>query len=141
MNLFRPFDDAFTALWNKTRGDCSPTYLSALQKQLGEVLPAYLNVTDSSASDIQANQQWLKNMTWQINMANGGLTSNGNDPAMAFHFPVDMQRDLLTMVSHFSSDSLGLLGIGLVRISVKACTRILLTSLCRWRNCLTSRAL
>ncbi|KAL5330490.1 hypothetical protein ACEPPN_000006 [Leptodophora sp. 'Broadleaf-Isolate-01'] len=34
VNLFRPFDEGFVALWNKTRTDCSPPYLADCRNNL-----------------------------------------------------------------------------------------------------------
>lgn len=104
VNLFRPFDDAFVTLWSKVRGDCSQPYVSAMQKQLQEVLPSYLNSPESQLAELQVNQQWVKNVQWQVNMAN----ANAGEL-----YSIDIGRDLLPMVSHFPGN-LGLLGLGLV---------------------------
>jgi hypothetical protein len=109
VNLFRPFDDTFVSLWNKTRDDCAPAYLSALQKQLQDALPTYLNDRDSQFAERQTNQQWLKNMTWQLRLAKECLTSNGNDPSISLQYPVS---DALNMVAQFSTQNLD--GIDLV---------------------------
>lgn len=106
VNLFRPFDDAFVALFTRVRGDCSAPYVSALQKQLQEALPSYLNSQESQLAELQVDQQWLKNVQWQLSMANGNA---------AELYSIDIGRDLLPMVSHFPG-SLGLLGLGLVRL-------------------------
>jgi hypothetical protein len=108
VSVFRPFDDTFTALWTKARNETAPTYLAALQKQFDDVLPVYVNVADSSLNDLQLNQQWLKTQTWHLSMA----TSHANDPSL--QLPVDVQNDLLAMASHFSSESMGLLGFRLI---------------------------
>ncbi len=111
-NLFRPFDDELVSLWNKTRANCSP-YVNALQKQFAEVLPAYLS-NDPQMSDPSRNQQWLKNLAWQISMANGNLSSNPND--LPYQYPVEVSRDLLDMASSFSAHGTQLINVGLVRI-------------------------
>lgn len=104
VNMFRPFDDAFVALWNRVRGDCSPSHVSAMQKQLQEVLPSYLTAPESQLAELQMNQQWLKNVQWQLGLANGNA---------AELYSIDIGRDLLPMVSHFPG-SLGLIGLGLI---------------------------
>ncbi|KAL1876825.1 hypothetical protein VTK73DRAFT_9202 [Phialemonium thermophilum] len=103
-SMFRPFDDAFIALWNRARGECSPSYVSTMQKQLQEVLPSYLNSQDAQLAELQVDQHWLKNMQWQLSMATGNA---------AELYSIDIGRDLLPMVSHFPG-SLGLLGLGLL---------------------------
>jgi hypothetical protein len=105
VNLFRPFDDAFVALWNRAMGECSESYISNVQKQLHEALPSYLNSHESQLAELQMNQQWLKNMQWQMSLAGGNAGEL---------YSIDIGRDLLPMVSHFPG-SLGLLGLSLVR--------------------------
>jgi hypothetical protein len=114
VSLFRPFDDMFISLWNKTRSDCSPAYLSALQKQLTEALPAYLNSTENQAADLRTSQQWLRTMVWQLSIQNGCLSSGNDDPSMTFQYPVEIARDLVSMTSQFSHQSMEVHGIGLV---------------------------
>lgn len=109
VNLFRPFDDAFVALWNKTRGKLSPSYITALQKQLAEILPAYMN---GDASDLRVNQQWLKSKAWECsNVAGGCLASNGENGQISFQYNVE---DMLSMASSFSAQGMELAGVGLV---------------------------
>lgn len=110
VSLFRPFDDIFITLWNKTRSESSPSYLSALQKQLTEMIPPYMNVQDT---DLRANQQWLKTITWHISMQNG-CVPQGNQDQMQLQYPIDMSRDLMSMTSQFSTQSTELLGVPLV---------------------------
>jgi len=114
VNLFRPFDEQFVALWNKTRTDCSPTYLAALQKQLSDALPTYLNSTENQAADLRTSQQWLRTMVWQLSIQNGCLSSGHDDPSMTFQYPVEIARDLVSMTSQFSQQSMEVHGIGLI---------------------------
>jgi hypothetical protein len=114
VSLFRPFDEHFVALWNKTRSDCSPTYLAALQKQLTDALPSYLNSTENQAADLRTSQQWLRTMVWQLSIQNGCLSSGHEDPSMTFQYPVEIARDLVSMTSQFSQHSMEVHGIGLV---------------------------
>ncbi|KAL0932873.1 C6 zinc finger protein [Colletotrichum truncatum] len=108
VNLFRPFDDAFTAVWNKTR---SNLYVSNLQKQLNEVLPTYL-CQDGQLSDLRTNQQWLKTTVWQL--THGSMNSQ-NEENMNFSYPVDMSRELLmNLASHFPGQGMELMGSGLI---------------------------
>lgn len=114
VSLFRPFDEQFVALWNKTRNDCSPTYLAALQKQLTDALPTYLNSTENQAADLRTSQQWLRTMVWQLSIQNGCLSSGHDDPSMTFQYPVEIARDLVSMTSQFSQQSMEVHGIGLI---------------------------
>ncbi|CAJ2510463.1 Uu.00g132720.m01.CDS01 [Anthostomella pinea] len=108
VNLFRPFDDTFIALWNKTRGECSPSYLGALQKQFSDLIPAYMN---GQEADVRTVQQWLKAITWQISMQHGCMPQNNQDQ---LHYQVDMSRDINSVTSQFQTQSLETLGVPLV---------------------------
>ncbi|PQE32707.1 C6 zinc finger protein [Rutstroemia sp. NJR-2017a WRK4] len=114
VNVYRPFDDQFVALWNKTRTDCNPAYLSSLQKQLTDALPLYINSTENQTADLRTSQQWLRTMVWQLSIQNGCLSSNANDPSMTFQYPVDVARDLVQMTSQFSQQSMEVHGVGLI---------------------------
>ncbi|KAB5550911.1 hypothetical protein GE09DRAFT_1174029 [Coniochaeta sp. 2T2.1] len=104
VNMFRPFDDAFVALWNRAMGECSDAYVTNVQKQLQGALPAYLNSPETQFAELQGNQQWLKNLQWQMSIAGGNAGEL---------YSIDIGRDLLPMVSHFPGN-LGLLGLGLI---------------------------
>lgn len=114
INVYKPFDDAFVALWNKTRNDCSPSYLSTLQKQLTDALPGYLGSTESQTAELRVSQQWLRTMIWQLSIQNGCLSSSHDDSSMTFAYPVEISRDLINMTSGFSQQSMEVHGVGLV---------------------------
>lgn len=101
-------------MWNKTRSDCSPSYLAALQKQLSDALPSYLNAPESQTADLRTSQQWLRTMVWQLSIQNGCLSSGHDDPSMTFQYPVEIARDLISMTSQFSQQSMEVHGLGLV---------------------------
>lgn len=105
IGLFRGFDEVLVPLWMKTKNESSASYLSALDKQLQDVLPPYLNDTQAQLSEIQINQQWLKQKAWEVSLANG----NGNEAGLPY---VDTIHELLPMVSHFPGN-LGLHGLSL----------------------------
>ena len=103
-NLFRPLDDAAINAWTKTRNECSSTFVNTLKNQLREVMPAYLN-SDSQFHDAAKNQQWVKNLAWQVGLANG----NGND--MPYQFPVDISGEMLSMASTFPVSAMQSVGL------------------------------
>ncbi|KAM7218279.1 hypothetical protein V8F06_006342 [Rhypophila decipiens] len=107
VTLFRPFDNSLVALWNKTKERDEAS--AFLQKQLPEVLPPYLNAPHAQLAEMQINQQWAKNTVWQL----GAATGNGDENGVPYPYPVDIQRDLLPMVTALPGH-LGLNGLGLV---------------------------
>ncbi|KAI9707432.1 MAG: hypothetical protein M1836_000393 [Candelina mexicana] len=123
VSLFRPFDDTFVGLWNKSRDDCSMVWLSQLHQQLAEALPARLDGTEIQAADLRTSQQWLRTMVWQLSVTNGYLSSSAAQPSMTFQYPVEIARDLVTVTGPLSKKSMEVHGIGLVeKLFDVACT-------------------
>ncbi len=114
VKLYRPFDDTFVGLWNKTRRDCSTVWLAQLQRQLTQALPVYLNVTESQAVDLRTSQQWLRTMVWQLSITRGYLSSTSSESSMTFGYPIEIARDLVAVIGKFSQQSMEVHGIGLV---------------------------
>ncbi|KAL8816646.1 MAG: hypothetical protein Q9191_008295, partial [Dirinaria sp. TL-2023a] len=125
VNLYRPFDDVFVGLWNKTRSDCSTFWLSQMQQQLNEALPGYLDTRESQAADLRTSQQWLRTIVWQLCIANGHLSSSSPDASMTFTYPIQIAKDLVAVTSQFSQQSMEIHGIGLIeKVFDVTCTLI-----------------
>ncbi|KAI1266699.1 hypothetical protein F5Y18DRAFT_363899 [Xylariaceae sp. FL1019] len=108
VNMFRPFDDMFITLWNKTRGECSSSYLGVLRKQFAELNPNFMN---GQEYDQRLIQQWLKTAVWHLTMQNGCVPQSGQEQ---LHYQIDMTRELVSMTSQFQTQSAELLGVPLV---------------------------
>ncbi|KAM0479576.1 hypothetical protein ACHAPX_004793 [Trichoderma viride] len=109
INLYRPFDDAFTNTWNKTRSVLSQQYINGLQKQLNDAVQSAFH--DPSWNDLGTNQQWLKNTVWQL--SNGGAVAT--EGSMSFQVPVNVSREMLmNMASQFPGQGMELLNSGLL---------------------------
>ena len=126
VNLYRCLDDTFVGLWNKTRGDCTPLWLSQLQHQINSALPQYLpNVTQSQAADLRISQHWLRTMVWQLSISGSFLSSSSSDPCMRFTYPIEIAKDLVHVVSAVSQQALEVHGIGLIeKLFDIACTLV-----------------
>lgn len=123
INLFRPFDDTFVGLWNKTRNGCSTAWLAQLQQQLSGALPKKLNSTKTQAADIFTSQQWLRTIVWQLSIANGYLSSTSSNSSMTLKYPIEIAKDLMADVSHLPQKALEVHGIGLIeKLFDVACT-------------------
>lgn len=114
VNLFKPFDEVFVGLWNKSRADCSTKFLAQLQEQLANALPSMLESTESQAADLLTTQQWLRAMVWKLSITNGYLCSSSSDKSMTFQYPIEIARDLVAVTSQMSQHSMEVHGIGLV---------------------------
>ena len=117
VQLYHPFDDNFIGLWNKSRSDCSAIWLARLQQQLTQALPVYLDVAESQAVDLRTAQQWLRTMVWQLSITNGYLSSTSSDSSMTFGYPIEIARDLVTVIKKFSKQSMEVHGVGLVSMN------------------------
>lgn len=113
-SLFRLIDDEFMALWNKAKSECSTSYLSQLQSQLAKALPPVLECTENQAADVKITKHWLRNMVWQLSIANGYLSSNSPDLAMSFRYPFVIARELIRDISDLSLQSMEVHGVGLI---------------------------
>ncbi|KAI9886744.1 MAG: hypothetical protein M1823_001453 [Watsoniomyces obsoletus] len=123
VNLFRPFDEVFVGLWNKSRADCSTEWLAQLQRQLTNALPAVLESTESQAADLRVSQQWLRSMVWQLSTVNGYLSMSCPESSMTFKYPIEIARDLVCMTSQMTHRSMEVHGVGLIwKIFDVACT-------------------
>ncbi|KAI1325312.1 hypothetical protein F5Y16DRAFT_378103 [Xylariaceae sp. FL0255] len=117
VNLFRPFDDTFITLWNKTRGECSHSYLGVLRKQFSDSNAAYMN---GQELDRRLIQQWLKSAIMHLSMQNGCLPQGNQEP---LHYQMDMSRELVSLTSQFQTQSTELLGVPLaVKLMDIACS-------------------
>lgn len=114
VNLFRPFDETFVGLWNRSRDDCSTEWLAQLQQRLAHALPACLDGTESQAADLRISQQWLRTMVWQLSISRGYLSSGSSQSSMTFHFPIIIARDLAAFTRQLSAQSMEIHGIGFV---------------------------
>ncbi|PFH61076.1 hypothetical protein XA68_18284 [Ophiocordyceps unilateralis] len=91
VNLYRPFDDAFTAAWSQTKGRLSSQYINTMQKQLNDLVQSYA-CQDGNFNDIHHNQRWLKSIVWQLT---SGVDGSGDD-SMSFQYPM---RELLASMA------------------------------------------
>ena len=114
VNLYRPFDDMFIGLWNKSRSDCTTYFLAHLQQELSNALPDRLDTTESQAADLRTSQQWLRTMVWQLSIMNGYLSSTSSEACMTFRYPIEIAKDLVAVTSRLSKQAMEVHGIGLV---------------------------
>ena len=123
INLYRHIDDDFIGLWNKTKSECSTTWLAELQQKLTDALPPKLMSTESQAADILTTQHWLRTMVWQLSIMNGYLSSSSPDSSMTFQYPIEIAKDLIRDINALSQGSMEVHGVGLIeKLFDIACT-------------------
>lgn len=116
VHLYRPFDEIFVGLWNKSTLDCSTRLLAHLQHQIREVLPADLRSSETEAADLRTSQQWLRTMVWQLSISKEFLSSASPDTSMTFRYPIEIAKDLVTVTGSLSQHYMEIHGIGLVSL-------------------------
>lgn len=114
VNLYRPFDDSFVAMWNKASAGCTVNWLAHLQQQLSEALPTYLDCTEAEVVDLRISQQWLRTMVWQLSMSYGFLSSTADENALTFTYPIEVSREVIATSKQFSQKAMEVHGIGFV---------------------------
>ena len=117
VHLYRPFDEIFVSLWNKSTLDCSTGQLAHLQHQLEQALPVELKTTETQAADLRTSQQWLRTMVWQLSISKGFLSSASPNTSMTFRYPIEIAKDLVSVTNRLSQHSMEVHGIGLVSVA------------------------
>lgn len=117
INMFKIIDDTFINLWNRVHNThVSAAWITQVQTQLSEAVPAYFECSEAQEVQIRITQQWLRSQTWQLSVCQGLVSSVSNDIPLTFKYPIEIARDLLTISHQFSQQSMEVHGVGLVSI-------------------------
>lgn len=117
INMFKIIDDTYINLWNRVHNThVSAAWITQVQTQLSEAVPAYFECSEAQEVQIRITQQWLRSQTWQLSVCQGLVSSVSNDIPLTFKYPIEIARDLLTISHQFSQQSMELHGVGLVSI-------------------------
>ena len=117
VKLYRPCDDKFVGLWNKTIEEGSADWIIELHEQLLNALPGELDTMESQAADLRVSQHWLRTVVWQLSTVNGYLSSSSPAACMTFQYPVEIARHLVSDTSRLSKQAMEVHGIGLVSLA------------------------
>lgn len=122
INMFKIIDDTYINLWNRVHNThASAAWITQIQTQLSEAVPAYFECTEVQEVQIRITQQWLRSQTWQLSVCQGLVSSVSNDIPLTFKYPIEIARDLLTISHQFSQQALEVHGVGLVSIFLFLC--------------------
>lgn len=116
INMYKLIDDNFVNLWNRVHSHANPAWMAQLQTQLTDAVPAYLECTEVQAVEIRITQQWLRAQVWRVCVCQGLLSSIPSDSPLAFKYPIEISRDLLTMTHQYSQQAIEVHGAGLVSL-------------------------
>ena len=130
INMFKIIDDTFINLWNRVHNThVSAAWITQVQTQLSEAVPAYSECSEAQEVQIRITQQWLKSQTWQLRVCQGLVSSVSNDVPLTFKYPIEIARDLLTISHQFSQQSIEVHGVGLVSRFIFFCKPVLVSTL------------
>ncbi|KAF1945124.1 hypothetical protein EJ02DRAFT_67918 [Clathrospora elynae] len=114
INMFKIIDDTFVNLWNRVHTHANPAWITQVQTQLSEAVPAYLECTEAQAAEIRITQLWLRSQAWQLSVCQGLVSSVSNDNSLTFKYPIEISRDLITMAHQFSPQAMEVHGVAFV---------------------------
>jgi predicted fused transcriptional regulator/phosphomethylpyrimidine kinase len=115
INMFKIIDDTFIDLWNRVHNThASAAWITQVQTQLSEAVPAHLECTDVQGVQIRITQQWLRSQAWQLSVCQGLVSSVSNNNALTFKYPIEIARVLLKISHKFPQQALDAHGTGLV---------------------------
>lgn len=114
VDLYRPFDETFLGLWNRTHSTCSVESLVKLEEHIQNAVPPDLDLPDVLMADLRVSQQWLRTMIWQVSTTLGFLSSKPAHKCMDFRYPLQIAQDLTYATWKLSQQSMETHGIGLV---------------------------
>ncbi|CAN9263213.1 unnamed protein product [Alternaria sp. RS040] len=115
INMFKIIDDTFINLWNRVHNThASAAWITQVQTQLSEAVPAYFECTEVQEVQIRITQQWLRSQAWQLSVCQGLVSSVSNDIPLTFKYPIEIARDLLTISHQFSQQAMEMHGVGLI---------------------------
>ncbi|KAK9366106.1 hypothetical protein V1509DRAFT_654976 [Lipomyces kononenkoae] len=124
VELFRPFDDTFMALWNKADALCLPPSLVGLEQKVLAAIPASAtDLSDDQVANLRVSQQWLRTMSWRLATSLGFLSSSSVNDCMTFRYPLQISKDLTVSTFKIPQQSMEVHGIGLTeKVYDVACT-------------------
>ncbi|KAF2644674.1 hypothetical protein P280DRAFT_391533 [Massarina eburnea CBS 473.64] len=112
-SLFRPFDDAFLALWNGARQDCTKEWLIELENDVRTALPPVLDLAGEQVANLRVSQLWLQIKLWELFPRYGFLSMESVHRCLTFAYPVDVARDLCVLLDSVGVGDLQVHGIGM----------------------------
>ncbi|KAF1831835.1 hypothetical protein BDW02DRAFT_36174 [Decorospora gaudefroyi] len=115
INMFKIIDDTFVNLWNRVHNThATAAWITQVQTQLSEAVPAYFECTEAQEVEIRITQQWLRAQTWQLSVCQGLVSSVSTDNRLTFKYPIEIARDVLTISHQFPQQAMEVHGVGLL---------------------------
>jgi len=117
--LFSLLDEKFVEYWNTPQDtDLQPRAsvdIASVQSQLNSLEFEIAGLDDVQKADVLISQQWLRLVFWQAAVRQGLLSSNAEDPAFTYRFPIDIARSLCGVLTRVPIEAVLVHGIGIVQ--------------------------
>jgi hypothetical protein len=102
INMFKIIDNRFINLWNRVPNThASAAWITQVQVQLLEAVPAYFECTEVQEVQIRITQQWLRSQAWQLSNDQILVSSVSDHVIFKFQHLIEIARDLLTIVPQY----------------------------------------
>jgi MFS transporter, SP family, general alpha glucoside:H+ symporter len=114
VNLLRPFDDAFFAVWDGAAQQCDRAWLLEFEKRVREALPELLQVSNEQAANLLVTQLWLRIKLWELFPRFGFLSSAEVKDCLTFGYPIGVAREMAALGTRLPIESMRIHGVGMV---------------------------
>ncbi|KAI5361088.1 hypothetical protein J4E82_011737, partial [Alternaria postmessia] len=102
INMFKIIDNRFVNLWNRVPNThASAAWITQVQVQLLEAVPAYFECTEAQEVQIRITQQWLRSQAWQLSNDQILVSSVSDHVIFKSQHLIETPLDLLTIVPQY----------------------------------------
>ncbi|KAI9711179.1 MAG: hypothetical protein M1820_002166 [Bogoriella megaspora] len=116
VTLFSTVTDDFLNVWLGARrvSICSSDWLTETQRTIDAtaLAAAQGNISETQQIDINISRQWLHVLAWQMGVSNG-LVWRPQDPELSLEYPVNLAKDVVSIIRSARRDAVDSHGIGM----------------------------
>lgn len=114
INLYKPFDVSFMAIWNKSTTSFPRELLEQIHYQISNAVHNSLKPLAAHAALLEVSRSWLRTILWQLAFDYGLTTLDEAHITTSIHYPRFLATTLIFTLHQFPYDSIKFHGIGLV---------------------------
>ncbi len=114
--LFSLLDEKFIEVWRSSESQTarpSIEQIAAIQQNLSSMSFDSANLSEIQRADVQITQQWLRLIFWQASMRQGIISSNSEEAAFTYSYPILIAKTLCEQMSDMSVNAVAVHGLGI----------------------------
>jgi Fungal specific transcription factor domain len=114
--LFALLDEKFIEVWRSSESQTarpSIESIAAIQQNLSSMSFDSANLPDVQRADVQITQQWLRLIFWQASMRQGIISSNSENPAFTYSYPILIAKSLCEQMTNMPVNAVAVHGLGI----------------------------